>query len=223
MKNRIYGIYGIGGFAREVMPVLRNTLNETIDSRIFFISEDKNELINDKINEFQLVSLEQYVNLDKQDKLITIAISNNKIRKNICESIENTNLKFYTIRSSTSTIMDNVTIGEGSILCPYVTITSDVVIGRHFQANLYSYVAHDCQIGNFVTFAPCVKCNGNVIIEDNVYIGTGAIIKQGTITNPLIIGKNSVIGAGSFVTKNVDPNTTVVGNPAKVLSKANIK
>jgi acetyltransferase-like isoleucine patch superfamily enzyme len=119
--------------------------------------------------------------------------------------------------------MDNVTIGEGSILCPYVTITSDVVIGRHFQANLYSYVAHDCQIGNFVTFAPCVKCNGNVIIEDNVYIGTGAIIKQGTINNPLIIGKNSVIGAGSFVTKNVDPNTTVVGNPAKVLSKANIK
>lgn len=223
MKNRIYGIYGIGGFAREVMPVLRNTLNETIDSRIFFISEDKNELLNDKINKFQLISLEDYVNLDKQDKLITIAISNNKIRKNICESIENTNLKFYTICSSTSTIMDNVTIGEGSILCPYVTITSDVVIGRHFQANLYSYVAHDCQIGNFVTFAPCVKCNGNVIIEDNVYIGTGAIIKQGTITNPLIIGKNSVIGAGSFVTKNVDPNTTVVGNPAKVLSKANIK
>ena len=43
----------------------------------------------------------------------------------------------------------------------------------------YVHIAHDCQVGDFVTFAPAVKCNGNVIIENNVYIGTGAIIKQG--------------------------------------------
>ena len=223
MKDRIYGIYGIGGFAREVMPVLKDTLNKVTNTKTFFISEDKDELLNDDINGSQLISFEHYVNLDQQDKLITISISNNKIRKNISQSIEKTNLKFHTIHSSTSTIMDDVAIGEGSIICPYVTITSNVVIGKHFQANLYSYVAHDCKIGNFVTFAPCLKCNGNVIIEDNVYIGTGAIIKQGKANNPLVIGENSVVGAGSFVTKNVDPNTTVVGNPARVLTKANLK
>ena len=223
MKDRIYGIYGIGGFAREVMPVLKDTLNKETNSKTFFISEDKDELLNNDINGSQLISFEHYMNLEQQDKLITISISNNKIRKNISQLIEKTNLKFHTIHSSTSTIMDDVAIGEGSIICPYVTITSNVVIGKHFQANLYSYVAHDCKIGNFVTFAPCVKCNGNVIIEDNVYIGTGAIIKQGKANNPLVIGENSVVGAGSFVTKNVDPNTTVVGNPARVLTKANIK
>lgn len=50
-------------------------------------------------------------------------------------------------------------------------------IGRSFHANIYSYVAHDCIIGDYVTFAPSVKCTGNVVIEDCVYIGTGAMRK----------------------------------------------
>ena len=75
--------------------------------------------------------------------------------------------------------MDEVQLGEGAILSPFVTLTSNIRIGRHFHANLYSYVEHDCMIGDYVTFAPCVKCNGNIVIEDHVYIGTGAVIKQG--------------------------------------------
>ena len=78
-------------------------------------------------------------------------------------------------------------------------------------------------IGDNVTFAPSVKCNGYVIIKDNVYIGTGAIIKQGKENNPIILGANSVVSAGSFVTKNVQASTTVYGNPAKILSKSTIK
>jgi acetyltransferase-like isoleucine patch superfamily enzyme len=74
-----------------------------------------------------------------------------------------------------------------------------------------------------VTFAPSVKCNGNVIIEDNVYIGTGAIIHQGREDKPIVIGKNSIIAAGSVVTKSVKENITVFGNPAIEFTKENIK
>jgi acetyltransferase-like isoleucine patch superfamily enzyme len=119
--------------------------------------------------------------------------------------------------------MDNVEISNGAIICPFVTLTSNIRIGQNFHANLYSYVAHDCIVGNNVTFAPSVKCNGNVIIEDNVFIGTGAIIKQGKKDNPIVIGTNSIISSGSFVTKNVSESTTVFGNPAKVLSKSSLK
>lgn len=52
----------------------------------------------------------------------------------------------------------------------------------------------------------------SVEIEDNVFIGTGAIILKG-----VRVGKGSVIGAGSVVTKDVPPNTVVAGNPAKIL------
>jgi sugar O-acyltransferase (sialic acid O-acetyltransferase NeuD family) len=115
--------------------------------------------------------------------------------------------------------MDDVTVGEGSILCPFVTLTSNIRIGRHFQANLYSYVEHDCVIGDFVTFAPGVKCNGNVVIEDHAYIGAGAILRQGVPGRPLVIGRGATVGMGAVVTRDVPPATTVVGNPARPMQK----
>lgn len=51
-----------------------------------------------------------------------------------------------------------------------------------------------------------------IIIEDNVFIGTGSIVLKG-----VRVGKNSVIGAGSVVTKDVPPDSIVAGNPAKLL------
>ena len=104
-----------------------------------------------------------------------------------------------------------------------MTLTSDVVIGKCFQANLYSYVAHDCVIGDYVTFAPSVKCNGNVEIGDHVYIGTGAIIKPGEDGKPLKIGDGAVVAAGSFVNKDVPPGMTVFGSPAIELTKENLR
>jgi acetyltransferase-like isoleucine patch superfamily enzyme len=80
-------------------------------------------------------------------------------------------------------------------------------------------VAHDCIIGDFVTFAPAVKCNGNVIVEDHAYVGTGAIIRQGTPNKPIVIGRGAVVGMGAVVTRSVAPGATVVGSPARPISK----
>ena len=124
------------------------------------------------------------------------------------------NIQPFTIKASNSVILDNNDIGEGAILCSFTTITSNAKIGRFFHCNIYSYVAHDCVIGDFVTFAPSVHCNGKVVIEDYTYIGTGVVIKQGTNERPIIIGKGSVVGMGAVVTKSVPPFTTVIGNPA---------
>jgi maltose O-acetyltransferase len=49
-----------------------------------------------------------------------------------------------------------------------------------------------------------------VVIEDDAWIGAGSIILPG-----VTIGKGSIVGAGSVVTKDVEPGTTVAGNPAK--------
>ena len=116
-------------------------------------------------------------------------------------------------------IYDKVSIDPGSILCAFTTLTSNIKIGKFFHANLYSYVAHDCLIGDFVTFAPGVKCNGNVVIEDYAYIGTGAIIKQGSAIRPLTIGEGAVVGMGAIVTKSVKAGDVVFGNPAKSIKR----
>jgi acetyltransferase-like isoleucine patch superfamily enzyme len=128
-------------------------------------------------------------------------------------------MKPFAITSINSVVLDGNTIGDGVILCPFTTITSNAKIGKFFHANIYSYVAHDCVIGDFVTFAPGVKCNGNVTIEDHAYIGTGAIIKQGTPERPIVIGEGAVVGMGAVITKSVPAGAVMVGNPAKPLRK----
>ena len=101
------------------------------------------------------------------------------------------------------------------MFCPRAMVTTSAKIGRQFQCNIYSYVAHDCVIGDYVTFAPNVSCNGNVRVGDHAYIGTGAVIKQGTLDKPLVIGAGAVVGMGAVVTKDVEPGAVVIGNPAK--------
>jgi sugar O-acyltransferase (sialic acid O-acetyltransferase NeuD family) len=150
---------------------------------------------------------------------VCIAIANSQVRQRLAVQCEADGIGFFEVRAANVVEMDEVQLGEGAILSPFVTLTSNIRIGRHFHANLYSYVEHDCVIGDFVTFAPGVKCNGNVVIEDHAYIGAGAVIKQGQPGAPLVIGRGAVVGMGAVVTKSVPAGATVVGNPARVINK----
>ena len=213
-------LYGYGGFGREVMPILKNLYP---DDRNIFVVHKEFMPEQSSINSTEIISFEDFLDIPNHEKNITITIADPIKRSALSKEIDSHKITRKSIFSKNSLIMDNVEISNGAIICPFVTLTSNIRIGQNFHANLYSYVAHDCIVGNNVTFAPSVKCNGNVIIEDNVFIGTGAIIKQGKKDNPIVIGTNSIISSGSFVTKNVSESTTVFGNPAKTLSKSSLK
>ena len=221
----IYAIYGSGGYAREVMPLLRDYVN-TISQH------DNNEFIflDDFVTEEGMVNGSQVLNFEKLIKSYNcskikccVAIADKTVREKLTQKCIDNDIEMISVKSLNAVVMDEVTIGEGSVLSPFVTVTSNVSIGKSFHANIYSYVAHDCVIGDFVTFAPSVKCNGNVHIQDGVYVGTGAIIHPGTKDNPIVIGKNSKVGAGAVVTKSVPDNVTVIGNPAQVLTRELLK
>ena len=223
MVHSIYGIYGVGGFAREILPMIRDELKNKNGIKIYFVVDEQYITDRKTLNEVEIVSFNQFNEFKDVQKYLAVGFSNTMRRIEVFEYCKKNDIKLLNIKASNVVVMDNVQIGEGAILCPFVTLTSDITIGKSFQANLYSYVAHDCVIGDFVTFAPAVKCNGNVHIGDNVYIGAGAIIHPGKTGKPLKIGKNAVIAAGSVVTKNVPEGMTVFGNPAIEFSKDNIK
>lgn len=200
------------------MPLAREQL------RLAGVAVDRLVFVDDQpdaaeVNGHRVLTYREYLETPASERRVVLAIANSLIRERLAERCAADGVLSWSVTAENVVVMDEVQVGEGAILCPFVTLTSNIHIGRHFQANLYSYVEHDCVIGDFVTFAPGVKCNGNVQIEDHAYIGAGAVIKQGVPGNPLVIGKGAFIGMGAVVTRSVPRGETVVGNPARTISK----
>lgn len=210
--SRVFGLFGAGGFAREVMPIARQTMPR---DTVFYFVQTTPEY--STLNGMPVISEAEFAALTGE-KTYAIGIADAVVRSAIAR-------RMHGIATPAPLIAPNVIVGdantlsEGIVLCPFTCVTGNSTIGQHFQANIYSYVGHDCVIGDYVTFAPSVKCNGNVHIGNNAYIGTGAIIRQGSPEKPVTIGENAIIGMGAVVTKSVPANITVIGNPARPLTK----
>jgi sugar O-acyltransferase (sialic acid O-acetyltransferase NeuD family) len=218
----IFGLYGAGGFAREVMPVVTEYISRARladpekEYGIFFIETNPTK---NKVNGYALVSEDEFFSMNCEERYFNVAIADSKARQIIANRCIKKGAKPMSIQSTNSVMYDENDIDEGVIICAYSTVTSNTKIGKFFHSNIYSYVAHDCVIGDYVTFAPRVHCNGHVHIEDHAYIGTGAVLKPGNSGKPLIIGEGAIVGMGAVVTRDVAPYTTVVGNPAKPYNK----
>ncbi|TFF04025.1 acetyltransferase [Pseudomonas sp. BCA14] len=215
---KIYAIVGAGGFGREVAPLVTQMTEITAydDFKILFVDDHSQDKV---INGYTVVDTETFLKMDG-DKFFNITIANSKTRQSIAERLIELGVKPFSISAPNAINLSHNSIGEGAVFCPFTTVTSNATIGKFFHANLYSYIAHDCVIGDYVTFAPNVQCNGSVVIENHAYIGTGAMIRQGTPDRPIVIGEGAIVGMGSVVTKSVAPYTTVFGNPAKPLRSA---
>ncbi|KAF6243470.1 N-acetyltransferase [Nitrosopumilus sp. b1] len=120
-----------------------------------------------------------------------------------------------------SYVGDNVEIGDNVKIGSLAHIDYNVKIGENTKIEGLAYIPPLSRIGKNVFIGPnaaltndpypmCDKMIG-VTIEDGVIIGARAVIKAG-----VTIGKNSVVAMGAVVTKDVPPNSVVVGVPAKV-------
>lgn len=214
------GLNGTGGFAREVMPYLQSWCaghREYARSRLCFVERQVSAAV---VNGVPVMAESDFLALPQVPKQFNIAIADSAIRQRVADRFLAAGCTPLEIRAPLAEIIGPQQIGEGAILCSFAIVGPNVRIGRFFHLNFYSYVAHDCVIGDFVTFAPKVQCSGNVVIGDHAFVGAGAVIRQGTPDRPLTIGRGAVIGMGAVVTKDVPPYAVMIGNPARPLGPA---
>jgi len=213
---RIYAIVGIGGHGRETMPLAEEMLSQLEmddDYRLIFVDDNDSQ---PSANGHDILTPEAFLAL-KGEKYFNVAIADSHCRERLAVKLMVGGAWPFTVRAANSSALSSTSIASGAILSPFSLITADARIGKFFHANMYSYVAHDCEIGDYVTFAPRVCCNGGVVIENHAYIGTGAVIRQSMKGRRIVIGEGAIVGMGAVVTKSVPPHTTVVGNPAAPL------
>lgn len=115
------------------------------------------------------------------------------------------------------TIGDNFYMGKYSIIECDTQIGNNVIFANHVSL-IGRYDHHYQQLGIPIRLSSQIRdedydwrgINERIIIEDDIWIGLGAIVLSG-----VIIGKGSIIAAGSVVTKDVESYSIYGGNPAK--------
>ncbi len=129
-------------------------------------------------------------------------------------------------------------IGDGSKVGTFVEIQKGVTIGKNCKISSHSFICEgvhiddNCFIGHNVTFINdknprATNPDGSLQTDtdwklEETFIKKGASIgSSSTIMCGITIGENAIVGAGAVVTKDVPPNTVVVGVPAKIIKKLN--
>ena len=123
-------------------------------------------------------------------------------------------------------------IGDNTRLGTFVEIQKNAKIGRNCKISSHTFICEGVTledgvfIGHGVTFVndrrpQAVNDDGSLQTDDDwdcetTLVRRGASIGSGaTILGGVTIGENALVGAGSVVTRDVAPNTTVAGNPAR--------
>jgi sugar O-acyltransferase (sialic acid O-acetyltransferase NeuD family) len=207
-------IFGTGGFAREVHQLIEDINAAAPQWRCLGFLDGDATRHGQQIHGLPVLGGPEFMAgaAGAQAQLV-IAVGNPAVRRKIAAAIGAAGHgRFATLIHPRAWVGNRVAVGQGTMLCAGVLVTTDIAIGEHAIINIGSTVGHDARIGNFVTIAPTVNVSGAVEVGEGVDLGTGSTVIQGKR-----IGAWSIVGAGSVVVKDIEPNVTVVGAPAKMI------
>jgi sugar O-acyltransferase (sialic acid O-acetyltransferase NeuD family) len=208
-------IYGASGFGREVAWLVQVCED---DKYVACFIDDDVKKHGTLLNEVPILSLEQALRQHPDGKIVG-GVGGPRLRQTLMMRAASHGFNFGTMIHPKVEMSRWVEIGVGSVICVGSILTTNIVLGEHVQINLGCTIGHDVVMGDYATLAPGVHISGCVHIGQRAYIGTGAVVINGTKDHPIVIGDDAVVGAGACVVDSVMPGATVVGVPARALKE----
>ena len=203
------GIIGSGGFAREVLQLVKQIQNSTEVwfSEIYFVEID--EFYQDEFVDNVRVLKMSECDLLKMRFVIGIGDPNMKIRT--LEELPSS-ITFTSLISPQAFIADDFIPQDGLVVMPFCYVSANVKLGLHVHLNTHCTVGHDTCIGDYSTTACSVMIAGNNNISESCYFGMNSCTRQG-----VSICHNVTVGLNSGVVKDINEPGTYIGTPAKIL------
>lgn len=204
----VLGIYGSGGLGRNIKEIAEMLgkwdklvfIDDTVEPG-FFKGIDR-------------MSFDIFCNQYSCDVAkIVIAVGEPNDKAMLYKRVSAKNYQLESIIHPSAHISPTAKYGEGLIANIGAVISADTVIGNNVTMSSYAIIAHDSVVHDNVQISTYSMIAGGCEIEEEVFIGIRSSIRE-----RVHVGKHALIGMGSVVTKDVDSNVTVVGNPAKVIA-----
>jgi len=211
-------IYGAGGFGREVAWLAQSAIFRGEEFDVVGFIDDDDQIFKTTINDIEVLSLAR-AKEEYPESCVVSGMGVPGMREVAMQKAFAAGFGFITLVHSNVEMSKWIEIGEGTVICAGNILTTNIIIGKHVQINLDCTIGHDVVMEDYATLAPGVHVSGCVHIGKRVYIGTGAVVINGTQKKPIVIGADAVVGAGACVTQSIPSGETWVGVPARPIRK----
>jgi len=206
-------IIGAGGHGRVVLDILQRAGQHTV--RGFVDSNPK--LWGRRVDGVPVLGGPDLVADLARDGIAgaIVAIGDNGIRREFADLVSSVGLQMVNAIHPSANLARTVSIGRNVVVAAGALVCAHCQIGDSVILNTGCIVDHESMIGMAAHICPGVKLAGRVTVESGAFVGIGA-----TVIQNVRIGYEAVVGAGAVVIRDVEPMTTVVGVPAKVIKQA---
>ena len=144
-----------------------------------------------------------------------IAIGDNRTRVRYAALLRENGFELINAVHPAASVSPTAVLGVNVVIAAHATVCAEARVGDSAILNTAAVIDHECIIGEGAHIAPGALLGGRVRVGAFAFVGLGAHIIQ-----CLSIGEHATVGAGAVVLRDVPPNATSVGVPARVIKQA---